>query len=538
MLSYERNGALHALDCDTYYLQTEWDGAENTLHISLPAGHPQMLELAERTRLYESGEGQTWRVSKYDRGKSGLTMEAELDLDELCTGVLVGWDNQNTDGSWMTLGETVQEMLDGTGWTLDDQSQRTDRRQLDPVYGTTLEGISQAVELWGNDLGVQYDNAARVVHLISPGLRAPTGCYLTEDLNLLECPQVRGKAKRGEYYNRLYLVGKDGLRLPAPYYVEHRAESEPVLSACKVDESIEDADTLLAAAQQMVDEAAAIPRSYTCRVADLERLRPKEYAHLRFALYDSVILIDRDNYSRQYQQIARLKRWPAWPEKNEVTLSTVPGTLSARAGTTYSLARTAAARAYASGKDAAAAQQSAQDAAKTATNYITEDAGGVHYGTTEIGVTALPEEGGLAFSGIRNKEPLWINSDVTNSAATPSPFAAQEIALDLSSYSAILILYTSSADAGWFAGTATGQMTSAVLPVSGQLVSLLYTLNTLTRRNVIVSDTGIEFLNGYSRYEHHITGVVGNTIAIESPGSTGWDLNNQVCVPCYIYGFM
>lgn len=193
MLQYEQDGAMQTLDWDRYYIQQEWNGAENTLHLTIPVRHPQMLSLAERMQLRESGDGLIYRVSKYDRGTSNLDLEAELDLDELCGPVLLGWDNRANDGgtAWMTLGATVAAMLEGTGWTLDDQSARTDVQQMETFSGTVLEGITQAVEVWGNDLGVQYDNAARVVHLYSPGQRQPTGAYLTEDLNLLEAPQVR-----------------------------------------------------------------------------------------------------------------------------------------------------------------------------------------------------------------------------------------------------------------------------------------------------------------------------------------------------------
>ena len=88
MLQYEQDGAMQTLDWDRYYIQQEWNGAENKLCLTIPARHPQMLSLAERMQLRESGDGLIYRVSKYDRGKSNLDLEAELDLDELCGPVL------------------------------------------------------------------------------------------------------------------------------------------------------------------------------------------------------------------------------------------------------------------------------------------------------------------------------------------------------------------------------------------------------------------------------------------------------------------
>ena len=144
MLQYEQDGAMQTLDWDRYYIQQEWNGAENKLCLTIPARHPQMLSLAERMQLRESGDGLIYRVSKYDRGKSNLDLEAELDLDELCGPVLLGWDNRANEGgtAWMTLGATVAAMLEGTGWTLDDQSARTDVQQMETFSGTVLDPAS------------------------------------------------------------------------------------------------------------------------------------------------------------------------------------------------------------------------------------------------------------------------------------------------------------------------------------------------------------------------------------------------------------
>lgn len=70
MLQFEEDGLIQTLDCDNYYIQSEWDGADNVLHLTLPTRHPQMLSITERMQLRESGDGLVYRVSKYDRGVS------------------------------------------------------------------------------------------------------------------------------------------------------------------------------------------------------------------------------------------------------------------------------------------------------------------------------------------------------------------------------------------------------------------------------------------------------------------------------------
>ena len=525
MLEFMQDNAMQTLDCDDYYIQTEWNGADNTLHISLPTRHPQMLALQERTQIYDSEDGQVYRISKYDRGKSSLDLEAELDLDSLCAGALLNWDNRADDAGtqWMTLGETVTALLKDTGWTLDDQSGRVDVQQMETFNGTPLEGITQAVEVWGNDLGVQYDNARRVVHLVSPGQRQPTGAYLTEDLNLLESPQVRGKAARGEYYNRLYLIGADGLTLPEPYYVEHRAEDESIVSHVETNEDITDVDTLRSTAQAQVDAAATVSRSYTCKVADLEKLLPQEYGHLRLEVYDTVILIDRADYSRSYQEISRTRKYPQHPEKNEITLSTVPGTLSATAGRTYSVARDAAARAYNAKKTAQKAQADAIESAKTATNYIQDSGGRVTVSRPGGGASIGMSNSGLQFDGIRNRTAIWTNS------SPKSMTEGTHISLNLSSYAAIAIGFVDNLGGIFDSGVdgMTVQFTAAM--VNGVEQRASYTWDYPRVRTFTPTASGVTFGAG---------GYLESTKVGGIPVGANLRQNDACCVPYVIYGFL
>ena len=520
-----QGGQMQTLDIDDYTIQNEWDGSQKKLTLSLPVDHPQQLGLAERSQLYESTEGQVYRVSKYDRGKSTLDLEAELDLDSLCAGALIGWDNRADAGGtqWMTLGATVTAILKDTGWTVDDQSGRVDVQQMESFNGTPLEAITQALEVWGNDLGVQYDNAKKVVHLVSPGQRQPTGAYLTEDLNLLEAPQVRGKAVRGEYYNRLYLMGADGLMLPAPYYVEHRADSEPVVSHVESNEDITDLDTLQATARSMVKAAAAISRSYTCKVADLYKLRPKEHPFLKLNLYDTMILIDRVDYSRSYQEISRTKIHPEHPEKNEITLATVPGTLSATAGRTYSVARDAAARAYNAKKAAQQAGQAADEASKVATDYIHDSGGQVTVSRPAGGASIGMSGSGLQFTGIRNRTPLWTN-------ASPKSMAANtRISLSLSSYAAIAIGFVDNLGGIFDSGVDGMTVQFTIAMVNGVEQRGTYTWDYPRVRTFTPTASGVTFGAG---------GYLDSTKVGGIPVGANLHKDSSCCVPYVIYGFM
>lgn len=181
----------------------------------------------------------------------------------------------------------------------------------------------------------------------------------------------------------------------------------------------------------------------------------------------------------------------------------------------------------------------ADEAARYATDYLDySESGGLvisQPGRPAINVGIKP--GGLDFHGIRNQSPLWTNSDITSGQSSPSDFAAQTISLNLSSYSAVLILYTTSIASHWWSGAEDGEMTAIVLPVNGLTTTMLYPYNTLTRRNVRVSTTGVRFYGGYERWQDYNLGII-NSFELDVPWKVGWHADNGCCIPCYIYGFM
>ena len=181
----------------------------------------------------------------------------------------------------------------------------------------------------------------------------------------------------------------------------------------------------------------------------------------------------------------------------------------------------------------------ADEAARYATDYLNySESGGLvisQPGRPAINVGIKP--GGLDFHGIRNQSPLWTNSDILNGSSSPSPFGSQTISLDLSSYSAVMIVFTSSVESHWNAGAENGEMTALTLPINGQTYTLLYPYNTVTRRNVQVRTDGLRFYGGYERWQDYNLGVI-NSFELDVPWDAGWTLDSRCCIPCYIYGFM
>ena len=146
--------------------------------------------------------------------------------------------------------------------------------------------------------------------------------------------------------------------------------------------------------------------------------------------------------------------------------------------------------------------------------------------------------GKITFYGIRNAR-IWDFGD-------NSSFGAQTIQLDLSSYSAVYLTYTSKKGATWWASGGTAGCVTMVIPVNGVEYAMTYPWNTTHMRTVRVNSGGITFGPGRERTSNYVTGnnytpaiVPTNfSIDLESPGSDGWTQNDSLCMPRELYGFM
>lgn len=216
---------------------------------------------------------------------------------------------------------------------------------------------------------------------------------------------------------------------------------------------------------------------------------------------------------------------------------------------------------------ASQAKQDAVEAAKTATNFleytpqngliirheslpdkkvqITNDSIRVTYGNSMVNIqsgsisitdgngSCTITSGNITFKGIRNKQELWYNSELTFAAQTIRPSG-------LSNYSALLILFRSQKEGTWLAGGGNAGLVSMIVPVNGVEMSMVYPWNTVHKRSVTVYTDRIVFGAGYERTSDYTTGVLGTAtfFSLQSPSSDGWSKSNGMCVPYKIYGFM
>lgn len=171
---------------------------------------------------------------------------------------------------------------------------------------------------------------------------------------------------------------------------------------------------------------------------------------------------------------------------------------------------------------------------------------------SDEGISIIDENGGcvitessIYFKGIRNKDVLWkntykneIESSDPNYENYSNSFQAQTISIDLSSYSAIILVYDTLKEGTWFSGGGSAGRLTVVLPVNGQTYSYAYPWNTVHWRKVTVSYNGITFGNGNERTSDYKNNVITGVIHLEVPISDGVNKNDKVCRPLELYGFM
>lgn len=325
MLTYLKNKENVVLDCDDYYIQEEWFGADDTLTFTLPADHPQLPDMINQLSLTDKESGQAFLITQTDEGD----VSAQIDLDEFRQDMFLNW----TNGSDTAAG-TIRQVLP-TGWNVQDFSGSSIRRTITMEGATALEILREIPDIYG--LAIRFDRKTKRVLLKNPDTLSPTGAYFSDELNLRKQPIRTAQTKN--FATRLYAVGKDGLTFAdingGKSYVDNNEYSNRIVSTYWKDERYTVKENLLADAQKKLDEIAKPTQSYECDVVDLAKIDPNKWSYLAVEMYQGVILMDKVRNSRLIHRVARYRRYPHHPEKNLVTLSTVPATISSKVEQSY-----------------------------------------------------------------------------------------------------------------------------------------------------------------------------------------------------------
>lgn len=310
------------LNFDEYYVLQEYSG-KDSIGFTLPLDHPDYKGIYEETSVVDTESKQRYLVKAIDEGAQTVNIKASLDLDELSADMLIGYTN-NSD----TVLNTITGVLPD-GWTVQDHAYFNHRRTVELEAATPLEVIDACYDIYS--IVCRFDNHSRIVHIYNPESGEPQGAYLTDELNLTA---VNMKGKSDNFATRLYARGKDGLTFAdindGKNYVDDHTYSDKIVSVYWKDDRYTIAENLLADAKKKLAEMATPQQSYSCTILDLARAKEYQdgadeniYSFLDFELYMPVVLIDRRRKRRVTHRVTQIKRYPHYPDKNEITLSTV-----------------------------------------------------------------------------------------------------------------------------------------------------------------------------------------------------------------------
>ena len=264
-----------------------------------------------------------WIIKKIDDDR----IDCELDFDFLKQTVYYNYNSESK-----TLAQQLEARLP-SGWV---------------VIGADVSSISRTISL---DICTDYDIVyacmatydvrfvwkmkEKRLYVYNPDLMPSTGEYLTSELNL---KSISYKGSTTGFATRLYAYGKDGLSIAdavvdgEPYglpYVENKTYANKVVCAYWIDDRYTVAENLLEDAIKKVNAMANPVVSYECKVADLAK-QNSDYDFLAFAMFKRITLIDLQRSLRVEHHIVEYTEYPDERNRNTVTLSTVPETISTK----------------------------------------------------------------------------------------------------------------------------------------------------------------------------------------------------------------
>lgn len=312
MLKMLKNNVILILNQDDYYITEKYNGLDE-LEFSISVNDAYYPQITEEASIIES---QRYIIKAIDANTTSATIKCQIDLDDLKSNLYIGYTNYSD-----TCHNTIHNVLP-SGWTVIDLSQSTIRRTVTADAATPLDIINACLDIYG--VTVRYDNQSKTVTILDPSKNQPASAFLTSELNLTE---LNYKGKSSDFATRLYAYGKDDLSFAeindGKPYVDNNTYSNRIISVYWKDERYTDAESLLADATKKLEGLAIPQRSYSCNVLDLAKTNPDMYGYQNFSLHNVVTLIDIEKNVRVNHSVVEYRRYPYYPEKNIVTLSTV-----------------------------------------------------------------------------------------------------------------------------------------------------------------------------------------------------------------------
>lgn len=305
-------------DYEDFSVTHKLDGCDE-MTFRLDVHHELYPLLYEEARVVASGN--EWLIKKIDDDK----IDCELNFDSLKGTIYSSYRSET---------RSLQEVLEShlpEGWTVLGAGVSSIRRTIEFDFCTDYDVIYQCMNTY--DVYFMWDFIHKRLTVVSQTAMQSTGEYLTNELNLTS---LSFKGETTDFATRLYAYGKEGMTLEEAIidgkryglqYIENKSYVDKVVCAYWNDERYTVPENLYEDAKEKLATLSYPVRSYECSVNDLAK-QSDEYSFLDFKMHKKVTLIDIDRSIRVEHQIVEYKEYPDEPDRNMVTLSCVPDTIS------------------------------------------------------------------------------------------------------------------------------------------------------------------------------------------------------------------
>ena len=322
MLEIILNNAYQPISQDDYLLTRAYDGRD-TVSLTLSRGDPAAGLLQPRTRVLETTTGQTFLVTGVDGGQSQVDFVLKKDLTDWTEVAYPGYTNGSKAA---TAAQTITQVMP-SNWTLSVEEENDLQAYIALEGPTPLDVVLHCMEVYG--CAVEFDNRRHVAHLHFPGQKPLGTAFLAETANLRAAPEYKSAA--GDMVTRLYAQGAGGVDFAdineGKSYVECFDSCQEVVAGFWRDDRYTVPQHLLAAAREKIKALSQPERSWSLCVCDLQRVDEAAWPGLELGLYDVVRLVDPTLGQTMEAQITQLRLYPHHPEKNEISITNVTGTL-------------------------------------------------------------------------------------------------------------------------------------------------------------------------------------------------------------------
>lgn len=318
------NGVVYPVaDMEDLCIDHKIDGCD-VLSFIINEKHELYKHIVEEARIEFADNA--WLIKKINDDK----VECDIDFDFLKTKVYASYRSETR-----TLTEVLESHLP-EGWTVQNGNIVSIRRTISFDYCTDYDVVMQCMNTY--KVYFVWQTLKKTVTVYHTDSMQDTGEYLTDELNL---KNVVYKGDTKEFVTRLYAYGANGMSIAQATvanalneegnaeeyglpYVDCLGYTDKIVCGVWVDERYTDPNSLKEDAEEKVAAMAYPVRSYECDVIDIAKQNPK-YSFLDIKMHKKLTLIDTERGMKVKHQVVNYKEYPNEPDRNQVTLSCVPG---------------------------------------------------------------------------------------------------------------------------------------------------------------------------------------------------------------------